>query len=552
MKSVRDFIVANPIWSGAILLSGLMGLVATIFWWKEISYNYPGPARVALSLMFVILITGLVISTLTQRANDLQTEKDNLSQENEQLSAEIDNLRGRTLNYLPRLIGLEVLANRWQTFNKEKLDIADSEIMYEQILITQQLFAGEPQIIFKKSFPGNKPTKSAFLVQVQSVQVLKFDHLENLRKERDRFADCVQVRLSQHTPGKPVAFWPPESTWDRTAGNERGAILYDLTQMGRTDPQTFGNYYENNDTNAVVEVLRKLLMVLAPSWSNPPGSGQGWWDNPIHRNQGHKCPRRNANPGEYGLYYEYKRLIEKFGAMNTGLQKALADCNLTLNITEDGQLFHLEGISLPNRDLIHYPLSWVQNVFGSLNDFNARYGYLDNPGDRRDSIIHGDLHMGNILVEEDQGPPTIWLIDFPHTHIGPTVQDIARLEADLKFALFSRNLLADYAVFERVLAFEDEILGDGTRQSLDLSDRLRSQASNVSAEVDAELDKVWQALTILRRPVRARNLILDDAKFYYLALVHSTLPMLYYRDRTPWQKLYAFISAALLCERLGG
>ncbi len=35
---------------------------------------------------------------------------------------------------------------------------------------------------------------------------------------------------------------------------------------------------------------------------------------------------------------------------------------------------------------------------------------------------------------------------------------------------------------------------------------------------------------------------------YYLALLHATLPMVAYRDRSPQQRLYALIAAALLCE----
>jgi hypothetical protein len=125
------------------------------------------------------------------------------------------------------------------------------------------------------------------------------------------------------------------------------------------------------------------------------------------------------------------------------------------------------------------------------------------------------------------------------------------LEADIKFSLFPEKFLWDKQAFEAILTFENRILGKGTRQSLDLSEseKLLFQEEGM-AELEAELNKVWQVLTVLRQPVRDNYLPGGYARPYYLALLHATLPMLYYRDRSPWQKLYAFISAALLCERL--
>jgi hypothetical protein len=68
---------------------------------------------------------------------------------------------------------------------------------------------------------------------------------------------------------------------------------------------------------------------------------------------------------------------------------------------------------------------------------------------------------------------------------------------------------------------------------------------------DKQLHKVWRVVCLLRNEARS-YLIGDDARPYLLALLHATLPVLYYRDRTQRQKLYAFVSAALLCQRLSG
>ncbi len=74
---------------------------------------------------------------------------------------------------------------------------------------------------------------------------------------------------------------------------------------------------------------------------------------------------------------------------------------------------------------------------------------------------------------------------------------------------------------------------------------------NSNTQTNAQLIKTHQTVCLLRKEA-CTHMAGNDARPYYLALLHATLPVLYYRDRTPRQKLYAFLSAALLCERLDG
>src|SRR5262245_55106023 len=217
---VRDFIKRNLIMLIAVLVAVLFAGEAGWLWLGEIWYQHPGPAIAATGLAFVVLIVGLVINALSQEV--------------------------KQSSRLPRVIGLDILVNRWQAF-KPELDDDDREKIYDQLLIAQQIFnrKGTRSITFIKAFPGSKLEGGAFLVQPENMepQVLKFDRVQNLRRERQRFDSCVQGRLPIHAPDHPI-YWPPESTWDHETGDRRGAVVYNRAQMSANSKlQTFGQYY---------------------------------------------------------------------------------------------------------------------------------------------------------------------------------------------------------------------------------------------------------------------------------------------------------------------
>ena len=509
---IRDYCTRNLIWLATIALALALGIGAIVLLAGEISYIYPGPAIALGMLVIVTLLTGLAINAsqarLSGKANELQAE-------NRELSRRIEQLQEKPTHSLPFVIGLDVLVEHWM-----KLSKCDSAIMYEQLLLAQQIFDKPDirEITFLKRFPGHKPERSAFLVQPQNreAQVLKFDRIGNMRKERECLDNYVIGKIGRHVPGRPIGYWPPESEWARLPDDRRGAVVYELAQLESATPLTFGQYYTQKDVTSVVKVLNKIRKIMAPTEMKEKVD-PAWWDGPL--------------PMQKGLYFEYKRLKHKLPEMKAGWQGVCKDLSISSAFLSQ----------FPD------PLEWVREVFESPDSLSKRYGHLDKPGARRDSIVHGDFHRGNILIE-DRDEPRIWLIDFPHTHVGPTAQDIARLEADIKFGHFSEELLADN--FDKLLEFENSILGDGTRRSLDLDAQPTPQWRGITASTAAEFDKTWRALAVLRRPVSSNYLVSDDADPYYFALLHATLPLLYYQDYSARQKLYAFIAAAKLCERL--
>jgi hypothetical protein len=519
----KDDAISASIGPGTItiLLSIVLIIIAIIFWVSGISIVYPGPTFVAGGLAVIILIVGLIVRS---EINDLSNKGSRLEAENEKLKNEV-----RAPDRLPRIVGLELLVERWKKFEPDE---HHQEILNEHISIllsiAQLHYHTNDELHFIKYFHGTKIKGGAFLLTALpniAPFVLKFDSLANISKEKRNYESCVQEFLG-NIPGKP---WDPRQRHGSIEGEDWSAIAYNFVGEGVSPDalrqlQTFGEYYLNHN-NAQIEVaLNGIFQAIQPWWI----MRRGWPEN---------CGR--GKPQD--LYDEYDRLTRKLGDMKEALNKV-------------GETLAIDPMNIIKNLNLCDPFQWIQDVFKKKQLGN----WINH---RVDSIVHGDFHVGNILIEERSSEPMIWLIDFPHAHIGPTVQDIARLEADIKFNLFPAKFLADKQVFDSILIFEDKILGNRTRQSLDLSERLLSQvmrdiSESVHVELDksieVELEKVWKALTILRQPVRNEYLSSNDARPYYLALLHTTLPVLYYRDRSPRQKLYAFISAGLLCKRLGG
>lgn len=492
---IDRFIKPGPLF--LFVLSLLLGVSALILWVYRYDLKHPGTLIAALVLMAVTLIFGLITVLLQPYNGGLP---------------------------LPSIIGVEVLVKRW--LELENLTIKDSVCIYRQLLIAQEIFAQNNihTITLKKYFSGGKPEKSAILVQPSGMrlQVLKFDNVDNIRKEFECYDNYVAGRIGIHTPGRPIDYWIIREA------NE-GAIRYEFAQrIPDASLMTFGQYCKekNINTSSVEQALNEILRIMDLLWQRPD----------------------DTNPQYDSLYDEYERLRRNFpkikGTEGTEGFNKIQDCFANhIEISNDHKHFYLKDNGWES-DSLRNPLDWVDKVFrkDKYLFFDNICGDLDPLINNSSTIVHGDFHSGNILVEEVAGTsPTIWIIDFPHTHIGSTVQDIARLEADIKFDLPPDDNLKTLGI-RNIYKFEKVLLAPWSD----------ANTFNQQCPINEEyLEKVWTIVYRLHSRVLDR-VMGGNVSFYYLALLHATLPVLYYRDRSPWQKLYAFISAALLCERLGG
>ena len=506
-EKIRNFIL-NPIGFGSIVLFMIMLLGAGFLWTQGISYEYPGPAVAIAMLAAAIFLVGVGINDLQLKSSRLRSNKES-----------------KTAGLLPLVSGLELLVERWQGFKPNKDDRQILNVQIQIALSIMQLhYSGSSQIRFIKYFPGAKIKSGAFLLTASpniTPLVLKFERLSNIVKEKKSYEHCVQEFL-RDTAGKP---WEPSQRYGRIENEDWGAIAYNFVGEG-VDPntlarlQTLGEYYLNNGERQIVDVLHRTFKAIEPWWL----MRRGW-------------PGDCLRGGIQSVYDEYSRLTRKDKAMLEGIRQV-------------GKTLDFMALERLEADLRYLDLDMAKfrNPFNWLNEvFKGRQLAAWSDYQRQDSIVHGDFHTGNILIATGK-PPKVWLIDFPHAHIGPTIQDLARLEADIRFGLTSDETLQTLGI-NGLCDFEMVLLPDFDPDAHSLAALVPTDLAPHQQAV-SQLPKVRRTVHLLREEAR-KYMSGYDARPYYLALLHATLPMLDYRDRSPWQKLSAFISAARLCEHLG-
>jgi anti-anti-sigma factor len=151
------------------------------------------------------------------------------------------------------------------------------------------------------------------------------------------------------------------------------------------------------------------------------------------------------------------------------------------------------------------------------------------------SICHGDLNMQNVLVDERDN---IYVIDFSETRPRNIVSDFARLEPILKFEMLPIENEAD---LRRLLQFEQGLLS---------TTALDTKPPMTYPGTDAAVDKAYAVITLLRWLADTATIFETDMVPYWLALLEWTLPVVLYRQASPWQKRYAALSAGLVCEAI--
>ncbi|MCB0210782.1 MAG: phosphotransferase [Anaerolineae bacterium] len=494
----------RPIVSKPLFFSGFTATVLLVlgvwFWLADISYEHPGPALAVGLLGVAVFFIGLAL-------NDLQSDKGPIP-----LSRD-----DSVSSHLPRVVGLAHLVDRWQLFNPSE---EDRKILDEQVQLilstAQRHYNTYDEIRLLKYFRGAKLKGGAFLLTISpniTPLVWKFDSLTNINREIRNYQHCVREFLG-NTPGEA---WEPRQRYGTMGTEDWGVIAYNFVGRG-TDPvalkqlQTFSDYYLSHGEPQIAGIIQQIFSVLEPWWL----MRRGW-------------PEDCRRGGLRSLYDEYNRLSRYRSVMKQELQAVGRQQQVATLENLDFSTTYLDlDLGKPLRN----PFNWLLEVFEAkkLDVWSVQH--------RQDSIVHGDFHAGNILIE-DGDAPKIRLIDFPHVHVGPTVQDIARLEADLKFGLLADESLQRLGL-EGLRASETALLP---------LNPVDSEPPPAILTTEQER-KTWCIVQLLRREAQRYNIIGSDARPYYLALLHATLPILYYRDRSPWQKLYAFVSASLLCEQL--
>jgi hypothetical protein len=216
------------------------------------------------------------------------------------------------------------------------------------------------------------------------------------------------------------------------------------------------------------------------------------------------------------------------------------DWSRIINAVEASELLEVEGDDFAfGGQTYRNPLKEAKEWFGLEEDNKNRWS---EPFDTITTVVHGDLNSRNILIDDNDN---VFVIDFAKTGPGHILKDFCKLEVEIKFCL---TRLVTEADIKRAVDWEKRLLfAEGGKRQEDLRGLL------TIAEGDLGFDK---ATTDCIRQLRQEAsdvtgpLLNGSPDQYYLGLLHYTLDTLRYEQCDRNSKLYALISASLLCRAL--
>jgi hypothetical protein len=188
----------------------------------------------------------------------------------------------------------------------------------------------------------------------------------------------------------------------------------------------------------------------------------------------------------------------------------------------------------------------------------ARLGMLSKPLTLTLSRVHGDLNANNVLVWLKHRHPL--LIDFPfYQEAGHALQDFARLEVEIKFALLDRQKDSPE---KRLQAFEYTYTQ--TRIWQEMEDRLLEQWDErvtrwSSKGYAGNVQLCFELLQMVRRRARevqqnkecSGAVAGDFLTEYWPALLYHTVRAVGYSSLSIFKRLFAVYSASLILNELG-
>ncbi|PJF47951.1 MAG: response regulator [Chloroflexi bacterium] len=326
-------------------------------------------------------------------------------------------------------------------------------------------------------------------------EVVKVADAEKIKREVDNYKTWVKGLLLTdrcariEDKGHSVTLW------------NIGAIRY--TNIARDDRRLFRAWYPAASSEQVTRALEDLFNVtLGPLYKEHRGAD---------------------SQSVYGYYIshmftpDFESRIQDYCAQND----KKFDAALLL------------GVPLKLRD----PVRWAYEHRGQ-SSFRSRW----------EALTHGDLHSGNIFVDEHC---KTYVLDYERSGPGYILRDFAELEADIRLRLAPiapEQLRLSYAMDMALLAPRK---GNVKPQSLPWH-----EIGGLDSSVIRELRKAFDAICVLRQLAHELTGELAEMKQYYWALLMETLISLLrkYSDvdasARNAARMRALLSAALIAERL--
>lgn len=313
---------------------------------------------------------------------------------------------------------------------------------------------------------------------------VKFGDIESIKAESENFEEYVNKYLEggRHTSIKDVRF-----------NQNLGGIVYKFLGTSVENLVSFGDFYHRASISEVADLLESLFKETCYSWYKKPGV-----ERPLN------------------LTYEY---LTSVNLTKEKLESYLKEIKISKN--GDGDLL----FKAPGEEFLFInPISAFMN-----NDFTVA---------TRQSIVHGDLHSGNILVDKSNKP---WLIDFGNTKLGHILCDFIVLDSAIRFHLLS----TEQASLKERIYLETALSKIGNAAQLaDAADSFQSDNQYISKTFSTILRLRAIALQLLP------NLRSDFSEYQLSLLLYALSSIRFTSTLETAQRQHALLSACLLAENL--
>ncbi|MFZ4779924.1 MAG: phosphotransferase, partial [Terrimicrobiaceae bacterium] len=150
------------------------------------------------------------------------------------------------------------------------------------------------------------------------------------------------------------------------------------------------------------------------------------------------------------------------------------------------------------------------------------------------SIVHGDLNLNNVLLDEKEN---IYVIDFSETHIGDLSSDFSRLEPIALLQMTRTEKESDIAALLRYI------------HAIVRPERMFDPPYAYDGD-DPFMPKAHALVRLLREEVRQLSGGRHHAAPYLLGLLHWSLPVVMFRQMSLLGKQTSCYASALLTEAL--
>ncbi|MCA9962813.1 MAG: AAA-like domain-containing protein [Anaerolineales bacterium] len=433
-----------------------------------------------------------------------------------------------------------------QTVNLKSVPHIEGDIRPAHRPILRELLQDEPvENIKTKRLSGGYANFGIYHIRLRYfndsgdllARVLKFAPASDINSERDNYKYFIEKRLRIAVKGIIKWWFPPgieqldKSEWR----HEMAASMYDYAvKTGDSVDNLHGIYTEWMQSDGVEKKIKSRHDPIQKTLQRLFKALDEWQ---TRYSLGHHMPE---------LTQEYLRLRSKLDRFEKSAV-TIPQLKLDRKMQEFGR-FRTEQTFSWNKSTYVNPIHWVMKFFTQAD----RIEWLENiRTSYRVGFVHGDLNFRNVLIETEAGKliDSIWLVDFADTHVGHPLRDYGNLEADLKFfvtVVNEKDFEAQENHLSSIIALERALLEPSERSRLDL----QRTPLPYPCRGNLKLKALWTYTRQIRAKARADYVKGTDLRPYYFSLLHATLPLIYYDTINEWQQLYAFLSAAMICEKI--